>query len=88
MSDDGSAHLFVGGCSWPKVGWCPASNARYPPKRRYAKLLVFLDEEEHPALQVVEEPVKLGMQRVIPRNLSVCLLHVLYDIDNLAQELI
>jgi hypothetical protein len=88
MTDDRLANLVVRSGPWPKVGRRSARNSRDPRQRRCAQFLIDLHEAKCPAPQVVEQLIELGMQCVVLRNLSVGLLHILDDVDNLTQDLI
>jgi hypothetical protein len=88
MTDNGAANFPVRGGAGPEVWWCSAGNTRESRKRRHAKLLVFLDEETRPVPQVLEQPVELSVQTMVLRDLSVGLLYLLDDVDNLIQDLI
>jgi hypothetical protein len=88
MSEDGSANLIVCSRPRPEVGWRSARNARHPRQRRCAKFFVYLEEQLCPAPQVIEQLIELTVQRVVLGNLSVGLLYILDDIDDLAQHIV
>ncbi len=84
--EDGTANLFVRGGARPEVRRGAAGNARNAPERRRPKVLVFFHQKTRPVPDVLEEPVEPPVQRVVVRDLSVRLLDLLHDVDDLTQD--
>jgi hypothetical protein len=83
---DGSTNLVVCGVSRPEVRWRSAGNARHAAQRRGAKDLVFSHQKARPGPQVRKELVEFPVQLMVRWDLSVSLLDVLHDVDDLTQD--
>jgi hypothetical protein len=84
--EDGSTNLFVCGVPRPEIRRRPAGDARHGSEGRRAKVLVFGHQKARPGPEVCKEPVELLMQLVVRWDLSVGLLDVLHNVDDLTQD--
>jgi hypothetical protein len=84
--EDGPTNLFVCGVPRPEIRRRSARDARHGSERRRAEVLVFDHQKARPGPEVCKETVELLMQFMVRWDLSVSLLDVLYDVDDLTQD--